>query len=127
MDASYRLARKILLHTCIVLCVVAILLCAVLIVNFLSEISARLVASLAWSPDGKTLASANIDGTLSLWGANCSDFASTCRGNRISGVARNFTNLLLFVYISRRISCGQVSHRGQLGGNKNSIPFFSVP
>lgn len=90
MDTSFRFARKILFHTCIVLSVLGIVVCAILIVKapsatspeiFIQPGSALLVSSVVWSPDGKTLASGNSDGTLSLWQPGTGELLKTLTGH----------------------------------------------
>lgn len=100
MDASYRLARKILLFTCVILSAVGIVFCGILIVRapsptspeiFIRPSSALLASSVAWNPDGRILASGNSDGTLTLWRAETGKLLRTFTGhsNGVSSVAWN--------------------------------------
>jgi WD40 repeat protein len=106
MDASYRLVRKILLSTFVVLFLAGIVLCVVLLVKappatspeiFLSDTSARLIISIAWSPDGKTLASVDGDGTLNLWSISGRKLLRTLSGHHggSSSVAWNLNSKTL--------------------------------
>ena len=90
MNASWRLALRIVVCTGLVLSVTVGLVCVILVARAPSATSPEIfvqtgaigaVSSFAWDPGGKTLATGNTDGTLSLWDASSGQLLWTLQVN----------------------------------------------
>src|SRR4051812_37264599 len=90
MSQLARLALKNISGTALVLCVAVAIVCGVLIARaplpeapelFIQQGHSGPVNSVAWSPDGRTLASGSYDNTVGLWEAGSGTLLRTLSGH----------------------------------------------